>query len=197
MVEMARHHWPQAAALTEQALANDRAGRLEDYMTSALVHAVVARTAAHEGDVPRAHQQLARAARLRPLLTYAMPHLAVQALLELVRVYLALDDLAGARAVLREANDILRRRPDLGTLPQQAAQLRSKTSGIPGRIAGASSLTKAELRLLPLLPTHLTYQEIGERLYLSPHTVKTQAISIYRKLGVSSRTQAVQRAQQL
>jgi len=53
------------------------------------------------------------------------------------------------------------------------------------------------VRLLPLLPTHLTYQEIGERLYLSPHTVKTQAISIYRKLGVSSRTQAVQRAQQL
>jgi LuxR family transcriptional regulator, maltose regulon positive regulatory protein len=51
--------------------------------------------------------------------------------------------------------------------------------------------------VLPLLATHLSFREIGERLHLSPHTVKTQAMSIYRKLGVSSRSQAVQRAQQL
>ncbi len=197
IMALERNEWPQAETLAEQALAIVRAGQLDDYINSALVYAVAARTALHRGEVQRAHQHRARAARLRPLLTYAIPWAAVQTLLELVHAYLALNDLAGARAVLREANDILRRRPDLGTLPQQAAQLRSKTSGIPGRIAGASSLTKAELRLLPLLPTHLTYQEIGERLYLSPHTVKTQAISIYRKLGVSSRTQAVQRAQQL
>jgi LuxR family transcriptional regulator, maltose regulon positive regulatory protein len=41
--------------------------------------------------------------------------------------------------------------------------------------------------VLPLLPTQLTYREVGERLYLSQHTVKTQAMSIYHKLGVSSR----------
>ena len=62
---------------------------------------------------------------------------------------------------------------------------------------GVSSLTAAELRLLPLLATHLSFPEIGERLYVSQHTVKTQAMSIYRKLGVSSRSQAVQRLQQL
>jgi LuxR family maltose regulon positive regulatory protein len=62
---------------------------------------------------------------------------------------------------------------------------------------GVSSLTAAELRLLPLLATHLSFREVGERLHLSPHTVKTQAISIYRKLGVSSRSQAIERAQQL
>ena len=67
----------------------------------------------------------------------------------------------------------------------------------PRRDRGGLSLTTAELRLLPLLATHLTFREIGERLYLSQHTVKTQAMSIYRKLGVSSRSQAVQRAQQL
>ena len=60
-----------------------------------------------------------------------------------------------------------------------------------------SSLTTAELRLLPLLPTHLTFAEIGQQLYVSRHTVKTQAISVYRKLGVSSRSQAVQRLQEL
>jgi LuxR family transcriptional regulator, maltose regulon positive regulatory protein len=47
----------------------------------------------------------------------------------------------------------------------------------------------------PLLATHLTFREIGERLYISQNTVKTQAISVYRKLGVSSRGQAVQRVQ--
>jgi ATP/maltotriose-dependent transcriptional regulator MalT len=62
---------------------------------------------------------------------------------------------------------------------------------------GASSLTAAELRLLPLLSTHLSFREIGERLYISPHTVKTQAYSIYRKLGVSSRSGAVTRTQEL
>ena len=62
---------------------------------------------------------------------------------------------------------------------------------------GIASLTTAELRLLPLLSTHLRFAEIGERLYISPRTVKTQAVSIYRKLGAASRSQAVQRAQQL
>ena len=48
-------------------------------------------------------------------------------------------------------------------------------------------------RLLPLLPTHLTLAEISERLLVSRNTVKTQAISIYHKLGVSSRSQTVAR----
>ena len=62
---------------------------------------------------------------------------------------------------------------------------------------GASSLTAAELRLLPLLSTHLSYAEIGERLYVSKNTVKTQAYSAYRKLGVSSRSEAVVRTREL
>ena len=50
--------------------------------------------------------------------------------------------------------------------------------------------------MLPLLATHLSFREMGERLYVSQYTVKTQAMSIYRKLGVSSRGQAVQRVQE-
>ena len=58
----------------------------------------------------------------------------------------------------------------------------------------ASSLTGAELRLLPLLATHLSFREIGERLFVSRNTIKTQAISVYRKLGVSTRSAAIARA---
>jgi LuxR family maltose regulon positive regulatory protein len=52
-------------------------------------------------------------------------------------------------------------------------------------------------RRRPLLATHLNFLEIGQRLYISKHTVKTQAVSIYRKLGASSRSQAVQRLQEI
>ena len=50
---------------------------------------------------------------------------------------------------------------------------------------------------MPLLPTHLTLVEIGQRLFISRHTVKTPAISVYRKLGVSTRSEAIDRLQQL
>lgn len=52
----------------------------------------------------------------------------------------------------------------------------------------------AELQILPLLTTHLTFREIGERLFISQNTVKTQAISIYRKLDATSRGEAIDRA---
>ena len=197
LVAMHRQDWKQAATLAEQASDVVRAGQLDGYVATVLVHAVVARVAVHQGDVPRAQEHLARATRLRPLLTYALPYFAVQTLLELGRACLTLGDAVGARVVLRQARDVLRRRPDLGVLRRQAEELWSKLNTIRVGTVGASALTTAELRLLPLLFTHLTFRQIGERLQLSRHTVKSQAISVYRKLGVASRSQAIQRVQQL
>ena len=104
---------------------------------------------------------------------------------------------AWRRTVLREARGILQRRPDLGVLPDQAEELHAKLDTIRESHPGVSTLTTAELRLLPLLPTHLSFQEIGQRLYISKNTVKTQAVSNYRKLGASSRSEAVQRLQEV
>jgi LuxR family maltose regulon positive regulatory protein len=59
---------------------------------------------------------------------------------------------------------------------------------------GGSPLTPAELRLLPYLQTHLTIREIAKRLFVSHNTVNSQVSSVYRKLGVSSRDEAVRRA---
>jgi LuxR family maltose regulon positive regulatory protein len=55
-------------------------------------------------------------------------------------------------------------------------------------------MTTAELRILGYLPTHLSFREIGERTFVSANTVKTQANAVYRKLGVSCRSDAVARA---
>ena len=112
----------------------------------------------------------------------------------MTRSYVTLGDPEGAAAVLAQIHGILQQRPDLGVLPAQVGRLRANLAMTHARVAGASSLTAAELRLLPLLSTHLSYAEIGERLHVSKNTIKTQAYSAYRKLGVSSRSDAVVRA---
>ena len=61
----------------------------------------------------------------------------------------------------------------------------------------ATPMTPAEMRVLRYLPTHLTFAAIADELFVSRNTVKTQAISIYRKLGVSSRGPAVDAARSL
>lgn len=61
----------------------------------------------------------------------------------------------------------------------------------------ASALTAAELRLLPMLSTHLSIPEIAGEMFLSRNTIKSEVNSIYRKLGASSRSQAVTRSREL
>jgi LuxR family transcriptional regulator, maltose regulon positive regulatory protein len=197
ILAIGRQDWRDAEILVEQARSVVNMAHLEAFATSVVLYAAGARVAIHHGNVDQAEQDLARAQQLRPQATHALPYYAVQARLELIRAYLALTDVASARTVLREVDDLLRWRPDLGTLPDQADQLRSQLDPLGGAVIGTGSLTIAERRLLPLLPTHHSFREIGQHLHLSQHTVKSQALSIYRKLGASSRGQAVQRARTL
>lgn len=111
--------------------------------------------------------------------------------------YITLADPAGAAAVLTQADRIIQQRPDLGILPERVTGLRAALTTIKAGTAGPSALTAAELRLLPLLPTHLSAAEIAAQMYLSPHTIKSQAYSLYRKLGATTRTKAVARAREL
>jgi LuxR family transcriptional regulator, maltose regulon positive regulatory protein len=197
LLAMARGAWQQAGALAERASAGVRSAWLEQYPSGALLHAVTARLAIHGGDLPRAREDLARAGRLRGRLTWALPHLAVQVRLELARTYLALTDATAARTLLLEVDDLLSRRPRLGLLRDQASELRAQLDTMRMAAVGVSSLTAAEVRLLRLLGTHHSFREIGEQLGRSQHTVKSQAMSIYRKFGVSSRSEAVRSARGL
>jgi LuxR family transcriptional regulator, maltose regulon positive regulatory protein len=192
LIAAERKQWVGVESMLGRAVEIVESGHLDGYWSSALIFAAAARAAAHRGEMRQARQLVQRAARLRPLLTYALPVVSLQTLIELARTYLALVDPSGALAVLEQAQDIIRRRPDLGTLPVAVERLQARVDQITVAAAiGTSSLTTAELRLMPLLPTHLSLPQIAERLYVSPHTVKAQVKSIYRKLGVSSRGAAV------
>jgi LuxR family transcriptional regulator, maltose regulon positive regulatory protein len=197
ILAIARGDWASAETLAPQARSEVQERRLHDYPSSALAYAASARVALHRGDSTAASSDLVRTQRLRPQLTHAIPWLSVQVRLELAHAYLALADPAGARTVLREIDQILRHRPGLGVLVQSVEDVKAKVEDMRVTAPGMSTLTSAELRVLPFLATHLTLPEIGERLFLSRHTVKSQAISAYRKLGVSTRGEAVERAREL
>jgi len=197
ILAMGRGDWRQAEALAERAGAGARGACLERHPGGALLLAVTARLAIHRGDVPRARDDLARAERLRPQLTWALPHLAVQVRLELARDYLVLTNAGAARRLLVEVDDLLSRRPRLGLLLDQAAGLHAQLDTMRMDAVGASALTPAEVRLLRQLGTHYSFREIGGQLCLSQHTVKSQAMSIYRKFGVSSRSEAIRHARDL
>jgi LuxR family transcriptional regulator, maltose regulon positive regulatory protein len=196
-IAVGRGAWVQAEELTNRAVRFVRQTRTEEYTTSAIVHALAARVALHRGDAPGAEDFLARAQRQRLRLTHALPHLATQTRLELARAYLMRADAAGVSTMLREIDAILRRQPDLGTLGGQADELRASLTTMRAEAPGASTLTEAELRLLPYLGTHLSFREVGERLFVSRHTVKSHAMAVYRKLNVTSRNEAVERSRAL
>jgi LuxR family transcriptional regulator, maltose regulon positive regulatory protein len=193
---MDRGEWKEAADRLKLAFNTIDAHRLHDYVFSLPAFAGAARLSLHHGDVKEAHRQLTRAMRARPSATYVLPYHAVRLRLQLATVYLALAERATVRQLLREIDDIVSRRPVLGTLIDEVKDLCAVLASAKAA-AGAAAvlpLTPAELRLLPYLQTHLTADIIAERLFISSHTVRTEVKAIYRKLGVSSRNDAVQKA---
>lgn len=198
LLAVGRGNWPAARGFADRALAAVEMGHLDEHLLSSITFAAVARTALQHGDVSVARREVMRTQRLRPMLTRAVPWLATQTMVELARVQFALSDRAGAWMLLSDAREIVRRMQDPGILTDQLADVQHRLEQIrEGDLPGPTALTAAELRLLSYLPTHQSFREIAERLFVSPNTIKTQAVSIYRKLSVSARTDAVLRARDI
>jgi LuxR family transcriptional regulator, maltose regulon positive regulatory protein len=191
--------WPTAASCAYDARGLIDAAGLETAVTSLPAYAACALVALHRGNVQAARIDGAVALRLyrRPS-PVAFPWLAAQMAIWLGRLLLEFDDPAGAQ---RKATDAGRLLPLLGTatvLTGQHHRLVAELDRVRTRaVSDGRTLTAAELRILPLLPTHLSLAEIARQLVLSRNTVKTQVAAIYRKLDATSRTEAVQRANDL
>ncbi len=137
---------------------------------------------------------LARRGGRRPDLTLA--------LISLARLKRRAGDHAGARSLAREAREVLAACPDPGVLSEllvrteRSLQLASAPASAPV-LAADLELSERELTLLRLLASELSQREIGSELFISLNTVKGHVRSIFRKLGVNSRADAVARGREL
>jgi LuxR family maltose regulon positive regulatory protein len=113
-------------------------------------------------------------------------------LLQLAEVLLEHGDRAAAD-LLDEAQQLLAALPDgAGAQLARVRRLRQALAGL-SHATVAEPLTERETMVLRLLRGTLSLREIGQELHLSPNTIKTHTRVIYRKLGVSTRRQAVER----
>ena len=192
-----RGDWPMARTYYRESANHIAAGRLQNYMPTLVCHLAGARVALQRGDVDRTRAELQAAVALYETpSSAAFPWLTVQAAVLLGRLHLDLGDLAAAAGMLADARRHVITLPNAGVLPAwiddlagavEDASARSKTKE-------ATTLTAAELGVLRLLPTHLSLGQIADEHVVSRNTVKTQVASIYRKLGVNDRAEAVNRA---
>jgi LuxR family maltose regulon positive regulatory protein len=171
--------------------------KLEGHPTTAIALAATAQSMLRHGRWAEARDLVTAAQPLTNFLTEALPWLGVGTRIELGRSYVTLHDRDAARVVVGEIDRLLDARPRLGVLVDQTRTLRNELEALETPVSAAAGLTPAELRLVPLLATHLSFREIADELQVSRNTVKTQAISIYRKLGVSGRSEAIATAEKL
>jgi LuxR family maltose regulon positive regulatory protein len=190
--------WTRGAALIEEAMDVVGTFTLQEYATMAPVYAASALALAHSRRHEEARAAVRHARELLTSLSRLAPWSAVEARLVLARTYLLVGEPAQAAPLLAEAEDWLPPAAEepvlVRHLEEVRALARSPEGDTPQRMP---SLTDAERRVLALLPTHLSFAEIASQLFLSKNTVKTQAISAYRKLGVQSRSSAVEKMQVL
>jgi LuxR family transcriptional regulator, maltose regulon positive regulatory protein len=198
MITVEEGDWDRGIDLTTRAVRQVEHHGLVSYPTAALTFAVSADVCSHAGRVDEGKRDARRAAHLLARLSDFIPWYEAETRIMLARAALRLADIAAARTLLAEASQLARQVPDAvvfgGWLDDTWGLIDSASTEA---LAGPAALTMAELRILRFLPTHLSFREIGLRLHVSTNTVKTQAHAVYRKLDVSSRSDAVARAEEI
>jgi LuxR family transcriptional regulator, maltose regulon positive regulatory protein len=186
--------WQLAEMLASQARAQiDRSGLVE-YPMMALALAVSTLVRSRVGMVEQAGADLRLARALLAELDQFAPWYEIETRIVLARAAARLGEARAAAELLAGASRLLRGAPDAVVLGEwiEATAATVEAASAPEN----AGLTPAELRLLQFFPTHLSFPQIAAQLFVSPNTVKTQAQSIYRKLGASSRRTAVELAEE-
>ena len=164
----------------------------------ALAYSALALALALSDHADDALENLREARRVLSETVDACAWLAVEVRVAMARAALATGQDDIARETLAAADRFVHELGDAPLLRDDVEQLSRRVQPVPeGDAACLSTITAAETRVLRLLPTHHSVREIGDLLFLSRFTVKSHAHSLYRKLGVSSRSEAVERARQL
>jgi LuxR family maltose regulon positive regulatory protein len=191
--------WTAAAAAIDEAIAIAEEQWFDERPAFGVVYATASLVHARNGRRDRARETRFVAIPLVRRLDDVTPFLASLALIEIAESALLTDDVGEATELLGDAERRLRRLRDTGMLPLARERVGAAISRASARRSPVfvERLSPAEMRVLAYLPTHLSFGEIGEELFVSRNTVKSHAMAIYRKLGVTSRSAAVKGAGEL
>jgi LuxR family maltose regulon positive regulatory protein len=184
-----------AMALARRAAATADSQGLSAEPMCGIAYAALGRALARQGELAEAEAQLRRA--LAPVGIDSMLVQRGFALLLLAPVRHSRGDLAGARALVEQARELVERSTDPGVLPALLEQAEEALGSRPRRVQGTAPLTERELVVLRLLPTRLSTRELGGELSVSVTTIRSQVQAIYRKLQASTRAEAVANARHL
>ena len=150
---------------------------------------------AAEGSLVEAEHELASAERFFSDEVATLHH--TWLLIRLVRVRVRRGRLAEAEATQRSVREALGELSDSGAVPALADEVERELEQAKGRASSGEVLeppSEAEVAVLRLLASDLSTREIGERLFLSPNTIRSHTRALYHKLRVHSRTDAIARA---
>jgi LuxR family maltose regulon positive regulatory protein len=196
-----RGRWDEAARHASRAVDLIEELSIQDLATSCSAYAISASIALHSNLVVEAKRYLRIASSLEHALADLLAFEAFQAHLVLAEVHLALEDHVAAGIHSRAAFAALEIVGDVGILGARldalVAALDDQDLEVSAVQPGPDSLTTRERQILQLMPSDKALREIGHELYVSRNTAKTHASRIYKKLGVSSREEAVTRAVEL
>ncbi len=189
---------PEAEEFADAAYVLASRGDLSTVAQSTLAYTAAGAVYAARGEMDAARRELERALEPRRRAPGLSPWSTLEPALVLAQVKLALGDRDGAKDLADEARYLLSMLPeDTGAQQARLAELDRRIAGPPRVVSRAEPLTEREMTVLRLLASTLSLREIGQELYVSANTVKTHTQAIYRKLGVSTRHDAVVHAKQL
>jgi LuxR family maltose regulon positive regulatory protein len=197
LLAIGEDHWDAAELLATRAHAQIERVGIGDYPTTALTFAVSAAIRARLGQLDACDRDARQAGKLLQQLGSFTPWFTAECRIALAWAAARLSEQRLARRLLDEAEYELRMIPEATVANEWLEACKQQLESVAGaRSTDAEPLTKAELRVLQYLPTHLSFLEIAEHLYVSTNTVKTHARAVYRKLAASSRSEAVMHARE-
>jgi len=192
IIELEAGRSDEATRLYSQARQQVENCGLRSYGSQLLVYAVGALIRAREGRTEDARADIAWGAHLLRELNQLPVWYQTEGRIFLARACVRLGDFDPAERFLAEARAGLEEVPDAPVLREWIEESDAAVEAArEGMLARGTNLTKSEIRTLRFLPSHHSFRAIGEQLHLSQNTVKTQANSLYRKLGANSRAEAV------
>ena len=189
---------PEAQELVQAARDMGQRDEFRRTPSATLVLVADGAVCAAQGRLGTARAELEGALTSRQRISGSSPWPTLKATLLLAQVLLDAGDREGAAELAGEASEVLAAFPD-GAEAQQARldALERRLAAPPQDALLAEQLTERELAVLHLLGGTLSLREIGQEMQVSANTIKTHTQAIYRKLGVSARSDAVEAARLL